>query len=79
MSVTRGIAVAALIAGVAVGTVSTARADRTMSGHYTKTETTQESALQNTTYDWYFSPCGDGCANVTVNGTPGQAHLVNGQ
>lgn len=79
MSVTRTIAVAALIAGVAIGTASTARADQTMSGHYVKTETTQEGALQSTTYDWYFSPCGDGCANATVNGTPGQAHLVNGQ
>jgi hypothetical protein len=79
MNVTRGITVAALIAGVASGTASTAWADQTMSGHYTKTETTQVNGLQNTTYDWYFSPCGDGCANVTVNGTPGQAHVVNGE
>lgn len=79
MSVTRGIAVAAFIAGVATGTAGTASADQTLNGHYTKTETTQVPGLQNTTYDWYFTPCGDGCANVTVNGTPGQARLVNGQ
>jgi hypothetical protein len=32
--------------------------------------------------DWYFSPCGDGCASAahTPGGPPvGQAHLVNGQ
>jgi hypothetical protein len=79
MPVTRSLALAATFGAVAVGAASPAWADQTMSGHYLKTETTQESALQNTTYDWYFSPCGDGCTNVTVNGTPGQAHLVNGQ
>jgi hypothetical protein len=32
--------------------------------------------------DWYFSPCGDGCASAahSPGGPPvGQAHLVNGQ
>jgi hypothetical protein len=33
-----------------------------MSGHYIKTST--NSAGQTTTDDWYFTPCGDGCAQV---------------
>jgi hypothetical protein len=37
MTVTRGIAAAAMLAGLAVGTASVAWAAPTMSGHYTKT------------------------------------------
>jgi hypothetical protein len=80
MTVTRAIVATAMFAGLAIGTASTAWADQTMSGHYIKTETTQDTA-QSATTDWYFTPCGDGCANVTfgTGAPPSQAHLVNGQ
>jgi hypothetical protein len=81
MTITRGIAAAAMLAGLAVGTASTAWADTTMSGHYIVTNTSPQTG-QSQTNDWYATPCGDGCANVAV--TPGgpagwQARLVNGQ
>jgi hypothetical protein len=80
MTVTLAIAATAMFAGLAVGTANTAWADQTMSGHYIKTETTQDNA-QTATSDWYFTPCGDGCANVTssTSAQGSQAHLVNGQ
>jgi hypothetical protein len=79
MTITRGIAAAAMLAGLAVGTASTAWADTTMSGHYIVTNTDKGYSVTN---DWYVTPCGDGCANVAV--TPGgpagsQARLDNGQ
>jgi serine/threonine protein kinase len=45
-----------------------------MSGHYIDTETYAPTG-QTTTNDWYFTPCGDGCADAGF----GQARLVNGQ
>jgi hypothetical protein len=47
-------------------------------GHYIATDTA--SGGQPITSDWYFTPCGDGCANVSI-GTTGtsQARLVNNQ
>jgi hypothetical protein len=78
MAVTRGIAAAAMLTGLAVGTASTACADTTMSGHYIATETSSDRTI---TEDWYFTSCGDGCAAVVI--TPGesplQARLANGQ
>jgi hypothetical protein len=78
MTVTRVIAAAAMLAGLAVGTAAPAWAGPTMSGHYIYTE--PEPPPMST--DWYFTPCGDGCASVAT--TPGgsafgQARLVNGQ
>jgi hypothetical protein len=78
MTVTRGIAAAAMFAGLAVGTASTAWADTTMSGHYIATETNPPSS-QVTTRDWYFTPCGNGCAQATGGSVQAQARLVNGQ
>jgi hypothetical protein len=81
MSVIRGIAVAALFGGLAIGTAASAWADPVMSGHYIRTDTEPQSG-RSTTADWYFTPCGDGCASVadSPSGKPwGQAHLVNGQ
>ena len=82
MTITRGIAAAATFAAVAVGTASPAWADpATMSGHYVGTETNPRTG-QTLTADWYFTPCGDGCASVAIGGTgaaPLQARLVNGQ
>jgi hypothetical protein len=80
MTISRGIATAAVLAGLAVGTASPAWADQTMSGHYIKIDKAPRGGSQ--TQDWYFTPCGDGCASVAV--APGaqplsQARLVNGQ
>ncbi len=81
MTITRGIAAAAMLAGLAVGTGSTAWADTTMSGHYTWTTTAPHSG-HSTSGDYYFTPCGDGCASAaSTPGGPalGQARLVHGQ
>ena len=62
-------------------TTTTTPAAPQMSGHYVKTETTPQG--HTVRYDWYFTPCGDGCASVS--GRPdgsnpyGQAHFANGQ
>jgi len=81
MAGTRAIAATAMIAGLAVGAASAAWADPpTMNGHYIRTVT--NAAGQATTVDWYFAPCGGGCASaaLTAGGQPfGQARLVNGQ
>jgi hypothetical protein len=79
MIATRGIANAATLAGLAVGTPGTGWADPpTMNGHYIQTATTQ--AGFTSTYDWNATPCGDGCASIVENGNPlGQARLGNGQ
>lgn len=78
MTITRGLAAAAMLTGLAVGTASTAWADTTMSGHYIMTETYKDG--RPVTNDWNFTPCGDGCASLVSNGIPvGQARLVNGQ
>jgi hypothetical protein len=49
-----------------------------MSGHYIVTETAGD---RSTTDQWYFAPCGDGCASVAHHAAKdfGQAHLVGGQ
>jgi hypothetical protein len=81
MTITRGFAATVIFAGLAVGTASAAWAETTMSGHYLRTETDQQTG-QSETDDWYATPCGDGCVSLTD--TPGgparsQARLVNGQ
>ena len=80
MMITRGIAAAAMLAGLAAGTASTASAAPTMSGHYIVNETSPQG--YSTTMDWHFTPCGDGCASVTIGGPApgpmGQARLVTG-
>ncbi|BDE12172.1 hypothetical protein Mkiyose1665_21690 [Mycobacterium kiyosense] len=68
------------LVGLAAGTVGTARADTTMSGHYTWTTTSPQGSTSSG--DFYFTPCGDGCASAALTaGGPsvGQAKLVNGQ
>jgi hypothetical protein len=80
MTVTRAIGATAMLAGLAIGTAGTAWADTTMSGHYVMNET--NTGGQTTALDLYFTPCGDGCANVsrrTGGGAAFQARLVNGQ
>ena len=65
MVATRAIATTAMLAALAVGTASTALAAPTMNGHYTYTSTGANG--QSVTSDWYVTPCGDGCVNVTTN------------
>jgi hypothetical protein len=73
------VCVAALVVTLGVGAAAPASAVPAMSGHYVVTETPPGTG-QTTTNDWYFTPCGDGCADVQVGGAPyGQARLVNGQ
>jgi hypothetical protein len=83
MSVTCRLAVAATFAAVAVGAAPQAVAGAPeMSGHYTATVTPDfANGPQPQTLDWYFTPCGDGCANIASgapSNPPGQAQLVNG-
>jgi hypothetical protein len=63
-------------------------ADFNTNAHYTETQinpqTNQPFIVKGhpVTNDWYFTPCGDGCANAarTPGGQSlGQANLVNGQ
>jgi serine/threonine kinase PknH len=60
---------------------ASAAAANQMSGHYIVNET--EPKGYSVTMDWHFTPCGDGCASVTIGGPGpgpmGQARLVNGQ
>jgi hypothetical protein len=79
MNVSRGIVITAMLTGLAVGAAATASAAPTMSGHYIMTATAQSG--ETTTSDWYFTPCGDGCASVasTSGGQAfGQARLRDG-
>jgi hypothetical protein len=82
MTITRGLAAAAMLAGLAVGTASTAWADTpTMSGTY------RFEAQNSPSEPWIFTSCGDGCAETHFLADPRfqspaetvQAHLVNGQ
>ena len=80
MGIARGSAAFAMFAGLALALAAPASAAAPLSGHYTETETYPDGRTVHT--DWYFNPCGDGCAAVT--GTPdgkpwGQAQIVNGQ
>ncbi|MBV8965071.1 MAG: hypothetical protein JO191_02730 [Mycobacteriaceae bacterium] len=80
MAIAQGLSAAAICAGLAIGLAAPASAAPTMNGHYIATAT--NSAGQSGTDDWYFTPCGDGCASAanSPGGQPfGQARLVNGQ
>lgn len=81
MVVSRGIASAAVLAGwLTVGSAATASAAPAMSGHYVSSVTSTSGEV--TSSDWYFTPCGDGCASVsgTPGGPPfGEARMFDGQ
>jgi hypothetical protein len=81
MIVARGIiTVAVLVGWLTVGPAGTAWAAPSMSGHYISTVTSESG--ETTTSDWYFSPCGEGCASVAnTPGGPafGNARMFNGQ
>lgn len=88
MTIARGFASTALLAGLALGLAAPASAAAEMSGHYTETQTDPATGQPITSggqaiiNDWYFTPCGDGCASAarTPDGPAvGQAQLTNGQ
>lgn len=69
-----------MLAASAVALSAQAVADPDMSGHYIATNTRPDGPTENN--DLYFSPCGDGCADVShTAGGPShtQARLINGQ
>lgn len=74
------------LAGSAVVAPGTAWADQTLNGHYVQHQYDQATGRPITsggrvvTDDWYFTPCGAGCAALVAGGEPsGVAHLGNGQ
>lgn len=83
MTIRRAIATAAALtglAGLAIGTAGIACAAPTLSGHYFMTVSSDAGPVNSG--DWYFTPCGDGCAQVAVTsgGQPfGQAQFRDGQ
>src|SRR6516225_329301 len=81
MNVTRGFAVAATFAAVAVGAPAPASAAPVMSGHYIKSTRYPTGGGHTLTEDWFFTPCGDGCADMSSPAAGGGARemLVNGQ
>ena len=81
MNVTRSFAVAATSAAVAVGAPAPASAAPVMSGHYIKTTADPAGGGRTFTEHWYFTPCGEGCADMSSPATGGgsRAMLVIGQ
>jgi hypothetical protein len=79
MAIAPSLAATAIFAGLAVGFAAPVSAAPQMSGHYTESET--QPSGEPSTYDWYVTPCGDGCASITGQhgGQVGQAQLANGQ
>jgi hypothetical protein len=77
----RRFAEAATFAAVAVAAAAPACAAPLMSGHYIKTTTDPAGGGRAFTENWYFTPCGDGCADLSspVSGVSGRAMLVDGQ
>jgi hypothetical protein len=95
MVVARCITATAFLAGLALGLAAPAGAapapfpaDFETNAHYTETQINPKTNRpfkvhgHDVVNDWYFSPCGDGCASAarTPGEQPlGQANLVNGQ
>lgn len=82
MRITRTV-ISVVSAGSAVGAANTAWADQTLNGHYIQHQYNQATGQPLTsgdrvvTDDWYFAPCGDGCAALFAGGQPsGEAHLA---
>jgi hypothetical protein len=77
----RGVSAEAGMLGIlAVTAAGPAAAAPVMSGHYIERVST--SGGNTATNDWYFTPCGDGCADWSLSaaGAPAaQARLINGQ
>jgi hypothetical protein len=81
MNVTRSFAGAAAVGAVAVGAAGPASAAPAMSGHYIKTITGPTGGGRTVIEDWFFTPCGDGCADMSSPAAGGgaRAMLVNGE
>jgi hypothetical protein len=77
----RGFAAAAAFAAVALAAAAPVSAAPVMSGHYIKTTTDPAGGGRAFTENWYFTPCGDGCADMSspASGVSGRAMLVDGQ
>jgi hypothetical protein len=76
MTIKPGFAATAIFAGLALGLAAPGSAAPEMSGHYAETETNVHGV--STSNDWYFTPCGEGCA-IAMLPRPAQARLVGGQ
>ena len=74
MTITRGIAAGAMLAGLALVVTAPVSTADPLNGHYIETETYPDGHQVHS--DWYITPCGDGCATIKE---VGQANLVNGQ
>ena len=74
MTITRGFAAGAMLAGLALGLTAPVAAADPLNGHYIETETYPDGHQVHS--DWYITPCGDGCASIR---DLGQANLVDGQ
>jgi hypothetical protein len=72
------VAATAMLAGLAVGGAGPVWAAPVFSGHYTGTNTS--TGGQAITQGFDVTSCGDGCANISIDGgSPYTAHLINGQ
>jgi hypothetical protein len=74
MTITRGFAAGAMLAGLALVVTAPVSTADPLDGHYIETETLPDGHQEHT--DWFITPCGDGCASIK---DVGQAKLVNGQ
>ena len=74
MTITRGFAAGAMLAGLALVVTAPVSTADPLNGHYIETETYPDGHQVHS--DWYITPCGDGCATIK---DLGQANLVNGQ
>jgi hypothetical protein len=78
MAIARVFAATAVLAGLAVGAVSTAWADTpTMNGSYTVTSVAPGGKAMTT--DWSVSSCGDACVYVKAGAGGTQARLVGNE
>jgi hypothetical protein len=81
MNATRSFAVAGTFAAVAAGAAGPASAAPVMTGHYIRTATGPTGGGRTFAEDWFFRPCGDGCADMSSPSVAGgaRAMLVDGQ
>ena len=75
MTITRGFAAGAMLAGLALVVTAPVSIADPLNGHYIETETFPDGH-QSAPDNWFITPCGDGCATIQHLG---DAHLVNGQ
>jgi hypothetical protein len=76
MAIARGLAaMVTILGGSALVLATPATAAPVMSGHYVVTVNNTITG-QTTREDWYFTPCGDGCASVQPWG---HARFADGQ